>query len=111
MRRDLSLRLMAKSMESAMNVIGLCQGQSLAIFAMIPLMARKLSEHSFSRGKRTAYPWKDWLDGNCWELEHGKDFDVAPYTLRAMTYVAARRANKKVRTELHKTKIIIQAYE
>lgn len=44
------------------------------------------------------YPWADWLNGNVWTLEHGKDFAVAATAMRAYVYRAARQRGIKAET-------------
>lgn len=77
---------------------------------MLRFMAKKLKEYEFRQGARNRYPWTKWLDGEIWVLKMDEDFKVAPYTFRAIAYVAAKRKGMRLRTELRDTEVVIQAY-
>src|SRR5439155_12901445 len=40
---------------------------------------------------RQRYPWSDWLDGQIWELERGRDFDAKPKTFAQNAHMQAKR--------------------
>lgn len=52
-------------------------------------------------GRRSKYPWDEWLDGRTWLLKHGADFTVSTETMRVMLYQNATKRGVKVTTELH----------
>lgn len=48
-------------------------------------MARKLKQFTppeRTGGREPRYPWKQWLDGNTWELVQGKDFQSTVKTMQ-----------------------------
>lgn len=57
------------------------------------------------------YPWDEWLDGRIWKLEEEEDFQVAPESMRAIAYHAARVKGLKIRVQIDNECVYIQAYE
>ncbi len=49
-----------------------------------------------TRGAR--YPWDEWLDGDIWALETGKDFGMNAENFRAQVYIAAKNRGMTVTT-------------
>lgn len=75
-------------------------------------MARVISEFPGNpAGRPTKYPWKDWLDGQIWELVPGEDFHVSPSGFRSAMARQARLAGLKARTRLVDGVLVVQAYE
>lgn len=44
-----------------------------------------------NRGGNFKYPWKDWLNGEVWLLECGKDFQIPLESMRHLVHATARR--------------------
>ena len=47
-------------------------------------MAKVIKSFKFRRSGTPVsfYPWDQWLDGRCWELEAGKDYTVSTDSIR-----------------------------
>lgn len=64
-------------------------------------MATKLPAfppHLIGRYTADRYPWDEWLDGDVWDLEPGKDFHVKTQSMRTMAVAKAKERGFKVRT-------------
>lgn len=61
------------------------------------------------QGRRSFYNWSEWLNGDVWQLERGKDFKDLN-SARGSAYSAAMRSGKKVKTYApNSDTLIIQA--
>lgn len=61
---------------------------------------------------RALYPWSEWMDGNAWEIERGKDFPAEmPLNnfVNAM-HTKAKKKGMKVKTKKVGEKIQFQFY-
>lgn len=63
-------------------------------------MAKIVKETSLKYRMRPYYPWHEWVDGNVWEIEQDKDFDVDPRTFQVAAYNWANRHGFKAATRL-----------
>lgn len=64
-------------------------------------MARVISEfpeNIETRGRPFKYPWRDWLNGEAWELVPGVDFNVEVASFRATLMKRAKDFGLTVRT-------------
>jgi hypothetical protein len=59
-------------------------------------MARKLEHFPAAAAQR--YPWRDWLDGDPWELVRGNDYTAKTTTLISNARIQAKNAGGIVRT-------------
>lgn len=67
-------------------------------------MAKTLkSFETFHKG----YPWDRWTNGETWEVEHKKDFKVAPDMFRFTLYSKAVRISKTTRVK-HKVRVSLK---
>lgn len=73
-------------------------------------MAKVLKQFAFGGRAGVKYPWDEWLDGQIWELTHGKDFNCVVVNFRSAVYVEAKRRGKKVRISLRENSVVIQAW-
>ena len=73
-------------------------------------MATKINEFEFNRSSN--YDWKNWLDGDIWQLVQGEDFEVEITSFRSVIFAAGQSRGLKVRTQFDsKSKTLtIQAY-
>jgi hypothetical protein len=55
------------------------------------------------------YDWDNWLDGQVWELEKGKDFTVGVTSFRSLASKTAGRRGIKVKTRVKDGNLFIQA--
>jgi hypothetical protein len=56
------------------------------------------------------YPWKEWFDGQKWQLDRGTDFHVSVESFRPYIYTAASRLGFKVHTQkLDEESLVLQA--
>ena len=66
-------------------------------------MAKKLDQFP-DRTRRGIYPWDKWLNGEIWLLRRGKgegdDYETTTASMRATAVSAAKRAGKRVRTQV-----------
>lgn len=64
-------------------------------------MAKKLPDHSWDtfRPGRSRYPWGEWLDGDAWLLEKGKDYTRDNDSFRVAVHQAAKSRGMGVMTE------------
>lgn len=44
-------------------------------------MAERISNLTPTVGRRSMYPWEQWMDGSAWRIRRGEDFDVSPETM------------------------------
>ena len=72
-------------------------------------MAKVLKQFAFGGRAGVKYPWDEWLDGQIWELTHGKDFNCVTGNFRSVVYVEAKRRGKKVRASVKENSLVIQA--
>jgi hypothetical protein len=63
------------------------------------------------RGRRVIYPWDEWLNGNVWELEHGKDFQSTPLSFRQIAYNRAGQRGHRAAVQIHGSKLYLQAVD
>ena len=64
-------------------------------------------------GRRSIYPWTDWMDGRVWKLTRGVDFAEGVKLLSLATAAgnSARKAGLKIRTTRpDQDTIVLQAY-
>lgn len=60
-------------------------------------MGEKLNDYDWTRKASDIYPWDEWLNGDSWRLEQGRDFTDVMKCIGAARQ-AARRRNGRVRT-------------
>lgn len=63
-------------------------------------MAKKLNVGRLPSATKK-YPWKQWGDGNVWELYRGEDYDVADEAMRRAAYSYGKSRGVRVATSLH----------
>lgn len=63
-------------------------------------MARVLADFAFRAPKRDRYDWPRFLNGSIWRLRRGVDFHTTCRSFRATAVVAARRAGKRLRSNV-----------
>ena len=73
-------------------------------------MAKVMKRFDFPTSRRMRYPWDDWLDGQIWELERGKDFVVGLDQMRKNAYNAAWSRGLRARTSNNKGKLVVMAF-
>lgn len=64
-------------------------------------MATKLPAfppHLIGRNSPDKYPWAEWLDGDVWDLEPGKDFHIKTQSMRTMATAEGKRRGFKIRS-------------
>jgi hypothetical protein len=54
----------------------------------------KLTVHK--GGAPRKYPWDEWMDGSCWKLKAGVDYQVSTESFRATAYKQATRSGYTV---------------
>lgn len=66
-------------------------------------MAKRLDEFP-KRTRESQYPWDEWLNGDVWLLRRGKDedYETTSASMRATAISAAKRAGKRIRTQITK---------
>lgn len=57
--------------------------------------------------RRTKYPWDEWLNGDMWVLEQGKDFTSAPERMRQVIGMTARYRGLRVKTSVNKAENLV----
>ena len=72
-------------------------------------MAKVIKSFAFSSTRSNNHPWRQWLDGRIWQLQHGEDFHCKVESFRTAAFVAARRHGIKIRTSVVEGGIVIQA--
>lgn len=40
-------------------------------------MAERIDNLTPLRGRRSIYPWDEWMDGSAWRIRRGEDFEVS----------------------------------
>lgn len=70
-------------------------------------MARILKE--LPPDGRSKYDWDRWLNGKVWELQRGKDFQVAPKSFHNATAAAVRRRDLSLSSRVRGDTVVIQA--
>jgi hypothetical protein len=64
-------------------------------------MAKKLETFPEVLVERpTQYPWKEWLDGDVWELQRGPDYKVTSDSLRTQARVRANKMGGSIRASI-----------
>lgn len=53
-------------------------------------------------GRRSGYPWHEWLDGRVWRLERGVDFEGTMQGMRSTVRQAGRRMGVLVKTRVER---------
>lgn len=53
-------------------------------------MAERISNLTPLRGRRSVYPWGEWLDGSAWRIKRGVDFEVSAETMAQLVRNRAR---------------------
>ena len=75
-------------------------------------MAKKVKETPFPNGNRPSkYAWDQWLNGECWLLIQGEDFDIDVQPFRSCAIMAAKKRKLKVRTKRSTEGVYLQAYD
>ncbi|SCF06433.1 hypothetical protein [Micromonospora mirobrigensis] len=69
-------------------------------------MARKVQPETLA--VRGAYPWKEWTDGETWQLERGKDYTITDEAMRAQAYSYACRNGMVVRTGVTEEGVVLR---
>lgn len=53
-------------------------------------MAERISNLTPLRGRRSRYPWTDWMDGSAWRIRRGVDFEVSAESMAQLVRNTAR---------------------
>lgn len=61
------------------------------------------------RGRRSVYPWDEWLDGSHWLLARGEDFKTEPHSFRSAIYAACTRRGVKATVSVKGDEVHVQA--
>jgi hypothetical protein len=76
-------------------------------------MAKTISElprkHG-GTGRKEAYPYDQWLDGQIWQLEAGSDYQAKSNSMMTNIRQAAVKRGLKVRTRFVDGGIVVQAF-
>lgn len=60
-------------------------------------------------GRRSAYPWDEWLDGQARRLTRGEDFQCLTESFRTMAHTAAKNRGKRIIASVFKDYVEMQA--
>lgn len=77
-------------------------------------MAEQLKSYEFTKssGRRSKYPWDEWLDGTIWRVKQGEDFDIDTKNFRNSVRAAAFKRGLGVHTEVEDDKtLVFQTHE
>lgn len=73
-------------------------------------MAEQLDTFTFpGPGRRSLYPWDEWLDGSVWRLIEGEDFSTSPKAFMRAANAAGARRGLTVQTTSDGPAVVIQA--
>jgi hypothetical protein len=59
-------------------------------------LARTLETFDFATADRGTYQWRQWLDGQIWQLRQGEDFKGKPQSFANSARRAATRAGRRL---------------
>ena len=73
-------------------------------------MAKVLADFEINgKGRRTIYPWDEWLDGQIWQLTRGEDFKCKVLSFRMAAKYAAVTRGLNVDVQVRGDTVTIQA--
>ncbi len=65
---------------------------------------------NFTAGRRSKYPWEQWLDGDPWILTPGEDFTTTAEAFQSAVWRASNARGVKTRTMIDGDKLYLQAF-